>query len=247
MHTSSAHSPAGRVRLRPASAPLDLETLRTIAVVAPVLLFSMVAHEYAHGWAALRQGDATALQAGRLTWNPVPHIDLWMTILLPAFLLYVSHGTMAFGGAKPVPVDPRNFRNYRRGDIIVSLAGVATNLVLAVASVAIFALLGLIGGALPASASTLSVLQLMMVYGVSINLLLAAFNLIPIPPLDGSHVVAQLLPPAWAASYRRFGRFGLLVLILLIQTPFLSYWFSPVMNAGRLLMSVVRPLTLPAS
>ena len=207
----------------------------------------MVAHEYAHGWAALRQGDRTALEAGRLTWNPVPHIDLWMTILLPAFLLYVSHGTMAFGGAKPVPVDPRNFRSYRRGDIIVSLAGVATNLVLALLSVAIFALLGLIGGALPASASTLAVLQLMMVYGVSINLLLAAFNLIPIPPLDGSHVVAQLLPPAWATSYRRFGRFGLLVLILLIQTPFLSYWFSPVMNAGRALMSVVRPFALATS
>ena len=98
---------------------MDLETLRTVVVAAPVLLFSMVAHEYAHGYAALRQGDDTALAAGRLTWNPVPHIDLWMTILLPAILLYVSHGAMALGGAKPVPVDPRKYRHFRRGAIIV--------------------------------------------------------------------------------------------------------------------------------
>jgi Zn-dependent protease len=226
---------------------LDLETVRKIVVVAPVLLFSMVAHEYAHGWAALRQGDETALRAGRLTWNPVPHIDLWMTVLLPAFLLYVSHGTMAFGGAKPVPVDPRNFRNYRRGDIIVSLAGVATNALLALLSALLFVLCGVVGAALPASASVLAVFQLMAVYGVSLNLLLAAFNLIPIPPLDGSHVVAQLLPPTLAAPYRRFGRFGLLVLILLIQTPFLSYWFAPVMRAGGALLNVVRPFALAAA
>jgi len=207
----------------------------------------MVAHEYAHGWVALKQGDETALRAGRLTWNPVPHIDLWMTVLLPAFLLYVSHGAMAFGGAKPVPVDPRNFRDYRRGDILVSLAGVATNFLIALLAAIVFVLIGLLGQGLPSAAGVLGIFQRMAVYGVSLNLLLAAFNLIPIPPLDGSHVVAQLLPPAWAAPYRRFGRFGLIVLILLIQTPFLTYWFGPAMRVGRALMRAVQPYALVAA
>ncbi|HXV86854.1 MAG TPA: site-2 protease family protein, partial [Gemmatimonadales bacterium] len=98
----------------------------------PVLLFSMVAHEYAHGYAALRQGDTTAYMLGRLTFNPLKHIDPFMTVLLPLMLWFGSGGRMVFGGAKPVPVNPRNYRQYKRGDIIVSLAGIATNLVLAV-------------------------------------------------------------------------------------------------------------------
>ena len=101
-----------------------------LALVGPVLLFSMVAHEYAHGYAAYRQGDMTAYQLGRLTWNPLKHIDPFMTVLLPVFLAFV--GGPIFGGAKPVPVNPRNYRHYKRGDIIVSLAGVATNVVIAV-------------------------------------------------------------------------------------------------------------------
>jgi Zn-dependent protease len=226
---------------------LDLELISRIAVAAPVLLFSMVAHEYAHGYAALRQGDDTALAAGRLTWNPIPHIDLWMTVLLPALLLYVSKGTMVFGGAKPVPVDPRKFRSYRRGDIIVSLAGVATNLVLAVVSAALFALLGVLGGAIPAASEVLRILQAMMVYGVTLNLVLVAFNLIPIPPLDGSHVVTHLLPPRWAIQYQRFGRCGIIVLLLLIQTPFLGVWFAPVVVAVRALLAAVRPFEIAAA
>ena len=105
-----------------------------------MLLVSVIAHEYAHGYAALKQGDTTALKAGRLTWNPIKHIDLWMTILLPVLLYWVSRGAVVLGGAKPVPVDPRNYRNYRRGDIIVSLAGVVTNLLIAVICTAVIAL-----------------------------------------------------------------------------------------------------------
>ena len=103
------------------------KSLEQFILVAPVLLFSMVAHEYAHGYAALKQGDNTAYALGRLTWNPLPHIDPLMSILLP-LLTYFTTG-IAFGGAKPVPVIPRNYRNFKRGDIIVSLAGVATNFV----------------------------------------------------------------------------------------------------------------------
>src|SRR3954463_9648854 len=103
----------------------------------------MVAHEYAHGYAALRQGDTTAYSLGRLTWNPIPHIDLFMTILLPLLMFVSTGGRMLFGGAKPVPVIARNYRNYKRGDIIVSLAGVATNLALAILCVPLIIGVGL--------------------------------------------------------------------------------------------------------
>src|SRR5512141_2235632 len=107
-----------------------MDTFQTSILIAPVLLFSMVAHEYAHGYAALRNGDPTAYQLGRLTWNPARHIDPFLTIILP-LLTFITAG-IAFGGAKPVPVNPRNYRNFKKGDIIVSLAGVVTNLVIAV-------------------------------------------------------------------------------------------------------------------
>src|SRR3954471_21366631 len=101
----------------------------------------MVAHEYAHGYAALKQGDTTAYSLGRLTWNPIPHIDLFMTILLPIETFLITP-LIAFGGAKPVPVVPRNYRNFKRGDIIVSLAGVTTNVVLAICCVPLIILVG---------------------------------------------------------------------------------------------------------
>src|SRR5687768_17838668 len=104
------------------SSPTTLDKFQNFILIAPVLLFSVVAHEYAHGYAALKQGDTTAYSLGRLTWNPLPHIDLFMTILLPLLTFFTTE--IAFGGAKPVPVVPRNYRNFKRGDIIVSLAGV---------------------------------------------------------------------------------------------------------------------------
>src|SRR5207237_7158962 len=139
-------------------------------------------------YAALKQGDTTAYALGRLTWNPLPHIDPFLTIIMPLLTFVGSHGTMAFGGAKPVPVVPRNYRNFKRGDIIVSLAGVATNLVIALACVLLFPVLGFIGRGVPALEVSAGILQAMMVQGTLLNFVLIAFNLIPIPPLDGSHV-----------------------------------------------------------
>jgi Zn-dependent protease len=206
----------------------------------------MVAHEYAHGYAALKQGDTTAYSLGRLTWNPLPHIDLFMTILLP-LMTYLTAG-IAFGGAKPVPVVPRNYRNFKRGDIIVSLAGVATNLVIAVLCVPLIIIVGLLGSSVPVLTDTGALLQTMLAYGILINLALAAFNLIPIPPLDGSHVFKYLLPPAWALNYQRLGAQGLLILFLLIAfgRPLLNLWFQPVYFVYRVASRAFFPFLLPS-
>lgn len=206
----------------------------------------MVAHEYAHGYAALKQGDTTAYALGRLTWNPIPHIDPFMTIVLP-LLTYFTTG-IAFGGAKPVPVIPRNYRNFKRGDIIVSLAGVATNFLIAICCVPLIIIVGLIGRAAPGLSNTLAILQAMLLFGVLINLALAAFNLIPIPPLDGSHVFKYLLPPAWALNYQRLGARGLLILFLLIGfgSRILDFWFAPVFALSRLATRAVFPYILPS-
>src|SRR5687768_14402101 len=127
----------------------------------------MVAHEYAHGYAALKQGDPTAQQLGRLTWNPIKHIDPFLTILMPV-ITYMAMGFI-FGGAKPVPVNPRNYRNYRRGDIIVSLAGVTVNLALAVIMVLLAIVFGVVGSAL-GNSPVLGLLQHMAITGIWLNL-----------------------------------------------------------------------------
>jgi Zn-dependent protease len=224
-----------------------MDTLQSILFVAPVLLFSVVAHEYAHGYAALKQGDTTAQSLGRLTWNPVKHIDPYMTVILPLIMWVASGGRIILGGAKPVPVDPRNYRNYRRGDIIVSLAGVFTNLLIALACTAVIALLGLVERVVPGTGPTLAILQAMMVYGIRINLVLIAFNLIPIPPLDGSHVVKHLLPAPLAVRYQRLGGLGLVILIALLAfgSRLLDAWFYPAVLALGFLLSLVRPYILP--
>jgi Zn-dependent protease len=222
------------------------KSIEQFILVAPVLLFSMVAHEYAHGYAALKQGDTTAYALGRLTWNPIPHIDLFMTILLP-LLTYFTTG-IAFGGAKPVPVIPRNYRNYKRGDIIVSLAGVATNFVIALCCIPLIILVGFIGRLAPVLSNTSAILQSMLLYGILINLALAAFNLIPIPPLDGSHVFKYILPPAWALGYQRLGAYGLFILFILISFggPVLNLWFKPVFLIDRLASRAVFPFIIPS-
>lgn len=207
------------------------------------MLFSVIAHEIAHGYAALRQGDTTALAMGRLTWNPLKHIDLWLTIIMPIVLFSVLH--VALGGAKPVPVDPRNYRNFKKGDIIVSLAGVATNFVLAFACTILIALFGGLALLAPNLDAPLAIAQAMMMYGVYLNLVLVAFNLIPIPPLDGSHVAKYLLPPAWSLHYQRVGFAGIIILILVVRFGFLDWWFKPAEVLTNVLFGVVAHVILP--
>jgi Zn-dependent protease len=219
---------------------------RQLLLVAPVLLFSMVAHEYAHGYAALRQGDPTAYQLGRLTLNPVKHIDPFMTVILP--IMTALSGGFIFGGAKPVPVDPRNYKHFKRGDIIVSLAGVATNLLLAAVCALLIVPLGLLGRAAPALTPSAAILQEMMGMGVTFNLILTFFNLLPIPPLDGSHVAKYLLPPAWGLRYAQLGRFGFLILLvfLFVGQRWLLLWMTPADTLNSVANSLVRPYLLPS-
>ena len=152
------------------------------------------------------------------------------------------------GGAKPVPVIPRNYRNYKRGDIIVSLAGVATNLLIAIACVPLIIVVGLIGTSIPAIATTGAITQTMLRLAIQVNLSLILFNLIPIPPLDGSHVFKYLLPPAWALNYQRIGRQGLLILIVLLTfgRPLLNVWFAPLYFLDALTARVVFPYIIPS-
>ena len=181
-----------------------------------MLVFAMTAHEYAHAVVALHEGDDTAYALGRVTLNPIPHIDPWMSLLFPALLYFGTNGAFTFGGAKPVPVNPRKYRKFVRGDLLVSVAGVATNFVLAFVFAFLYVVLGLLAQAAPGAAAVLETAQRMMVQGIWINLILCFFNLIPIPPLDGSHVVAHLLPRPLADGYREMGRYGLLIVMAMI-------------------------------
>lgn len=219
--------------------------VQQLALIFPVLLFSMVAHEVAHGYAALRQGDPTAWQLGRLTFNPIKHIDPFMTILLPVMLAFI--GGPIFGGAKPVPVNPRNYRNYKRGDIIVSMAGIVTNIALAILFIPLIILVGVIGKNVPEAIRFMGMLQQMLIAGIFINLILAAFNLLPIPPLDGSHVFKYILPPAWAAQYERLGMVGLLILfaVLSFAAPLVNAWLSPAYLLRAMAEQVYLPYLLP--
>lgn len=184
-------------------------------VLIVVLLFSIVVHEVAHAWQARREGDHLAESLGRITLNPLPHIDPFGSVLVPLILHFSGTGIL-FGWAKPVPVDPSQYRSPVWGDIRVSMAGIVSNLGLAVlATLGAVALLRveMVTGTF-GTVGDLAILA--MQYGILINLLLAFFNLLPIPPLDGSHVVFHMLPEGVRYRYREMGRYGLLILIGLL-------------------------------
>lgn len=219
--------------------------------VIPILLFSVVIHEMAHGWMALRLGDPTARDAGRLTLNPIPHIDLFGSILVPLFSILAA-GRIFIAWAKPVPVNPWNFGNYRRDDMLVSLVGPVSNLCLALACSVMVILLGAIGPAIvnrniPLMPQFWEFLLKMFYGGVYLNVVLAVFNLIPIPPLDGSHVLASFLPDELADRYRRLGFLGIFFVIMLMRVPVFSAGFMSLIETVfapfHALMGFFLPLT----
>jgi Zn-dependent proteases len=194
-----------------------METL----VILAVLLFSIILHEYAHGFIAYKNGDDTAYLMGRLTFNPVKHIDIFGTIILP-LICYLSHLPM-FGWAKPVPVNFLRLNNPKRDMAKVAFAGPAANLLLVVLCVIILKILILSGS------KDFMLLQTLG-YTIQINLLLAIFNLIPVPPLDGSKIVAALLPTQQSLKYLRMERFGMIFVVLLIILGGFRLIIVPILN-----------------
>ena len=197
-------------------AGLNLTHLLDIALMVVVLFFSVIVHEVAHGYVALLNGDPTAKLSGRITLNPVPHIDPIGTLLLPA-LLVLSGSRVLFGWARPVPVNPLNFRNYTWGEVTVSASGPLSNLALAVCFAFLLRLgLGNVG------------LVKLAYYGVSINIFLALFNLIPIPPLDGSHLLAAVLPRDLNRVYRHLEPVGFILILILFYTGIMGAVLMPI-------------------
>jgi Zn-dependent protease len=218
-----------------------------------VLLFAISLHEASHGWMAWRLGDPTARMLGRVTLNPIKHIDPFGTILIP--LLCVYAGFPLIGWAKPTPVTTRNFKHIQRDDILTTLAGPASNLLTAIAATLLLLVLkflsptvviagmmaaqmGMIDPNIMHASPILFPLTLLLYYAVLLNLILMAFNLIPLPPLDGSHVVRHMLPYNWLRAYDSIGIAGL-ILIFLFGGRFIDMMISPMLNVfNHILLSM---------
>lgn len=206
-----------------------------LAMILVLLVLSLGAHEAAHAWAALKCGDSTGRDLGRLTLNPIPHIDLWMTILLPSLLLLASQGQFVFGGAKPVPVQFHRLRHPWRDMSLVALAGPFTNLFLALVFLVAREFFRRTGWYNSAEASYDlrggDLLLVVLKESARFNVLLFVFNLVPIPPLDGSRVMAWLLPSNLRESYVAIERWGMMIVLALLYlpTPF-RYWLADSMQ-----------------
>lgn len=213
----------------------ELTLMQRIVVWILPVIFAITVHEVAHGWVAKKYGDNTAFAQGRLTLNPIKHIDLFGTIILPGLLLITGTGFI-FGWAKPVPVDARNFKKPLQDMAIVALAGPVSNLLMAV----IWALIARLGITIGAGAEAISLpLIYSGVAGISINLVLALINLLPIPPLDGSRILTGMLPSYWAWQYNRLERYGFIILLLLLYTNLLGAILAyPMFIAQKVFFSI---------
>jgi Zn-dependent protease len=193
--------------------------MQKISIYAIPTLLAIILHEVAHGWVADRLGDSTARYSGRLTLNPAAHIDFFGTILLPVVLLI--SGGFVFGYAKPVPINPYNLRNPRKDMIWISLAGILTNLAVAVVSAMAFRILA--SGFLGSWGLIMRPLMMMLMVSVRINIILAVFNAIPIPPLDGSRVLVNLLPAEKSIVFSKLEPYGFLIILLLFFTGIINF------------------------
>lgn len=206
------------------------EKLISFLLFIPIFLLSLTVHELAHAFTAFRKGDNTAKNAGRLTFNPIKHLDIVGSVIMP--FISFSSGLLLIGWAKPVPVNRNNFKDPLKDDALVSFAGPLSNLILAI----IFAiLLSLFYNFQLASSEY--VFNLIW-YGVFFNVFLFAFNLLPIPPLDGSHILFDFFPNKLTAKYLGIGFYGTIILILFIYSPLWNYFFGVINYIIGILLSI---------
>ena len=210
---------------------MEFNLVQQIAIWALPVIFAITVHEAAHGWMANRLGDATAREQGRLTLNPIKHIDPVGTVLVPLAMMVLT--SFVFGWAKPVPVNYQRLRNPQRDMVWVALAGPASNFVMAI----FWALMMKAGLMLLSSYPWLATpLVLMGEAGILINLILMVLNLLPIPPLDGGRIVTGLLPPSLAQGYARIEPYGLIILVVLLVTGVLGQLLFPIIITLRNLL-----------
>lgn len=193
-----------------------------ILISVPPLMIAIILHEVAHGYCAWKLGDPTAKIMGRITLNPIKHIDPVLSILLPAILIF-SGSPVIFGGAKPVPVNPMHFQNPRKGMAIVALAGPVTNFILVIICYILFLQLAPYGN----SSITISLIKMWLLGGIIINLALGLFNLIPLPPLDGGRIAVGFLPISIARFWSKLEPFGLFLLFALLYIGLPQQILSP--------------------
>jgi Zn-dependent protease len=210
-----------------------------------ILLFSLTVHECAHAWTASRLGDHTARMLGRVSLNPIDHIDPIGTLLIPGLAIFGPLiglgflGRFIFGWAKPVPILSRNFSNYRRDDILVSMAGPASNLLLSIIAFIGLAAIFVAGKRLPEGvdpSATMQALEQLCAIGFQLNLVLCIFNLLPIPPLDGSHVLRQFLPYNAAQVYDRITGMASYLLLIFIGPAVLGVVMTPLLKMAYALL-----------
>lgn len=207
--------------------------LRQLALSALPVLIAITFHEVSHGLVAYKLGDPTAKMLGRLTLNPLAHIDPFGTIIMPLMLLIFTNGQFVFGYAKPVPINPMNFKNPRRDMAISAAAGPLTNILLAVVSLLLIRFAAVPASMfLPGEVSEKVIMPaaLMLKSSIIINVVLAVFNMIPVPPLDGGRVLVGLLPQKQAMSLSRIEPFGFIIVMILIATGIANYFVMPLVN-----------------
>lgn len=223
---------------------MDFSIVRQLLIAALPILIAITFHEVAHGFVAYKLGDPTAKMMGRLTLNPIAHIDPIGTIIVPIMLFVLSNGTFIFGAAKPVPVNFYNLKNPRRDSALVSAAGPATNVIIAFISILLFVFIYNIPHQSPTfiGQKVILPLKIMLQYSISFNIFIAAFNLLPVPPLDGGRILTSLLPAKHSYQFSKLEPYGILIVLLLWFTGIARYIIAPIQ---ALIEIIIRILLIP--